>query len=100
MLNVQLPNTVGEKVTSELQVRCSTTNGAHQEKCILICMSGAGIAQPVQWLATGCKTEGSKFEPSRVKYLPFSTSSRPTTPPIKWVPGILSPGGIAAGARS
>jgi hypothetical protein len=37
-------------------------------------------------------TEGSEFEPGRVKNFHFCISSRPTQPPVQFVPGALSPG--------
>jgi hypothetical protein len=48
-------------------------------------------------VGTGWTTRGSgSSSPSRVKNFHFSISSRPalrsTQPPIKWVPGALSPG--------
>jgi hypothetical protein len=46
---------------------------------------GAGIAQLLQRLAPGWTSRG------RVKNSLFSASSRPTQPPIQWVPRALSP---------
>jgi hypothetical protein len=54
-----------------------------------------GVAQSVQWLASGWTTEGQSSSPGRVKNFLFSKSSRPalgsTQPPIQWAPGVLSP---------
>jgi hypothetical protein len=60
-------------------------------------MTGAGIAQAVQRLATGWTTGRSSFDPRQgQRVFPLSSVSRPalgpTQPPVQWVPGVLSPG--------
>jgi hypothetical protein len=54
---------------------------------------GVGIAQSVQWRATGWTAQ---VQIPAVQNFLFFTASRPTLessqPPIQWIPGTLSPG--------
>jgi hypothetical protein len=64
---------------------------------------GSRVAQSVQCMATAWATGRSGFYPRQgQRIFPLSSVSRPalrpTQPPVRWVPGILSPGRSAAGA--
>jgi hypothetical protein len=65
------------------------------------------VLEPVErtrysaWLRAG-QPRGRSSSPGRVKKFLFFKTSRlipgPTQPPFQWVPGVLFPGGKAAGA--
>jgi hypothetical protein len=57
-----------------------------------------GIAQSVQQHSAGWTAESSEFESGRCQIFLISTLSRPTQPPIQWLPEGTFPRGTAAGA--
>jgi hypothetical protein len=65
-----------------------------KDETLFMSGGGGGIAQSVL-LGVG-RPRGRSSSPSRIKNFLFSLSSRPamgpTQSPIRWVPGILSPG--------
>jgi hypothetical protein len=62
-----------------------------------------GIAQLVQWLATGWTTEGLDFESRQGQEFSLlhvvQTGSGSTQPPILWAPGLLSLGESSRGMK-
>jgi hypothetical protein len=63
----------------------------------LSCSIMAGLAQSVWCLTTGLTTGRSEFDPrQRQRIFPLSSVSRPALrpaqPPVRWVPGVPSPG--------
>jgi hypothetical protein len=61
---------------------------------------GAGVAQSVQYLATGWTTGRSKFDPRQgQRVFPVASVSRPALgpppqPPVQWVPGVKRGRGV------
>jgi hypothetical protein len=69
----------------------------HSDEIIYIYIYMSRVAQPVQCLTTGWTTGRSGFDPRQgQRIFPLASVSRPalgpTQPPVKWVPGVLSPG--------
>jgi hypothetical protein len=74
-------------------------NSSHTELVLTptVYYFGSRVAQSVQCLTTGWTTGQSEFDPRQEQGIfPLSSVSRPalrpTQPPVKWVPGVLSPG--------